>query len=360
MATADAPKYIDLMNWIREQILSGEFNVGMRLPSENELGKKFLISRQTVRQATSVLESEGLLERRRGSGTYVSATKSMAKKSTRNIGVVLTYLDDYIFPSIVQGIEKVLTKNGYFMQLAFTYNTVEKEAYILDTMIKNHIDGLIIEPAKSGIPFINTEFYQKIKSAGIPCVFIHADTNPPMNIPSVRMDDYLAGQAAGEYLIKHGHEKIAGIFKSDDMQGQLRYSGAINALKKHKLLQSERNMFWYTTEDIKLIMNGELDNELLRRLNDATAIICYNDQIARYYVDLFMKLGKSIPEDISIISFDDLELEATVGLTTFAHPKKELGKTVAVQLLKLLDNPSLNVSVKFPPNLVERNSVKKL
>lgn len=81
MATADAPKYIDLMNWIREQILSGEFNVGMRLPSENELGKKFLISRQTVRQATSVLESEGLLERRRGSGTYVSATKSMAKKA---------------------------------------------------------------------------------------------------------------------------------------------------------------------------------------------------------------------------------------------------------------------------------------
>lgn len=64
-----------------------------------------------------------------------------------------------------------------------------------------------------------------------------------MNIPSVRMDDYLAGQSAGEYLIKHGHEKIAGIFKSDDMQGQLRYSGAINALKKHNLLQSEKICF---------------------------------------------------------------------------------------------------------------------
>ena len=69
MGSADTPKYTDLMNWIREQILSGEFTIGMRLPSENELGKKFSISRQTVRQATSVLESEGLLERRRGSGT---------------------------------------------------------------------------------------------------------------------------------------------------------------------------------------------------------------------------------------------------------------------------------------------------
>ena len=244
------------------------------------------------------------------------------------------------------------------MQLAFTYNRVEKEAYILDTMLKNNIDGLIIEPSKSGIPYINTDFYQKIKSAGIPCVFIHADTNPPMNIASVRMDDYLAGQSAGEYLIKHGHEKIAGIFKSDDMQGQLRYSGAINALKKHNLLQSEKNMFWYTTEDIKLIMNGELDREILRRLNDATAIICYNDQIARYLVDLFTKIEKKIPDDISIISFDDLELESAIGLTTFAHPKKEMGKTVAIQLLKLMENPSLNVSVKFPPNLVERESVK--
>ena len=64
MATADAPKYIDLMNWIREQILSGEFSVGMRLLLKMSWEKKFSISRQTVRQATSVLESEGLLERR--------------------------------------------------------------------------------------------------------------------------------------------------------------------------------------------------------------------------------------------------------------------------------------------------------
>ena len=118
-------------------------------------------------------------------------------------------------------------------------------------------------------------------------------------------------------------------------------------------------MFWYTTEDIKLIMNGELDREILRRLNDATAIICYNDQIARYFSRFYLlKLIKKIPDDISIISFDDLELESAIGLTTFAHPKKEMGKTVAIQLLKLMENPSLNVSVKFPPNLVERESVK--
>ena len=357
MASADTPKYTDLMNWIREQILSGEFTIGMRLPSENELGKKFSISRQTVRQATSVLESEGLLERRRGSGTYVSATSNSVKKSSsRNIGVVLTYLDDYIFPSIVKGIERVLTKNGYFMQLAFTYNRVEKEAYILDSMIKNNIDGLIIEPSKSGIPYINTDFYQKIKALGIPCIFVHADTNPLMG----RMDDYLLGQSAAEYLIKHGHKNIAGIFKSDDMQGQLRYSGVINALKHHDLLASERNMYWYTTEDIKLIRNGNLDTEILDRIGNATALVCYNDEMAKTLIDILYKAGKKIPDDISIISFDDLALESTIGLTTFAHPKQELGKIVAVQLLKLLDNPNFNASIKFPPKLIERDSVKTI
>lgn len=349
------------MNWIREQILSGEFTIGMRLPSENELGKKFSISRQTVRQATSVLESEGLLERRRGSGTYVSATSNSVKKSSsRNIGVVLTYLDDYIFPSIVKGIERVLTKNGYFMQLAFTYNRVEKEAYILDSMIKNNIDGLIIEPSKSGIPYINTDFYQKIKALGIPCIFVHADTNPLMGIPSIRMDDYLLGQSAAEYLIKHGHKNIAGIFKSDDMQGQLRYSGVINALKHHDLLASERNMYWYTTEDIKLIRNGNLDTEILDRIGNATALVCYNDEMAKTLIDILYKSDKKIPDDISIISFDDLALESTIGLTTFAHPKQELGKIVAVQLLKLLDNPNFNASIKFPPKLIERDSVKTI
>ena len=361
MASADTPKYTDLMNWIREQILSGEFTIGMRLPSENDLGKKFSISRQTVRQATSVLESEGLLERRRGSGTYVSATSNSVKKSSsRNIGVVLTYLDDYIFPSIVKGIERVLTKNGYFMQLAFTYNRVEKEAYILDSMIKNNIDGLIIEPSKSGIPYINTDFYQKIKALGIPCIFVHADTNPLMGIPSIRMDDYLLGQSAAEYLIKHGHKNIAGIFKSDDMQGQLRYAGVINALKHHDLLASERNMYWYTTEDIKLIRNGNLDTEILDRIGNATALVCYNDEMAKTLIDILYKAGKKIPDDISIISFDDLALESTIGLTTFAHPKQELGKIVAVQLLKLLDNPNFNASIKFPPKLIERDSVKTI
>lgn len=361
MKSTDTPKYIDLMKWIKEQILSGEFSIGMKLPSENELGKKFSISRQTVRQATSVLESEGLLERRRGSGTYVSANKNVTSiNSSKNIGVVLTYIDDYIFPSIVKGIERVLTKNGYIMQLAFTYNRVEKETFILDNMLKSNIDGLIIEPAKSGIPFVNTDIYQKIKSVGIPCIFAHADTNPIMGIPSVRMDDYQLGKHAAEYLIKHGHTNIASVLKSDDMQGQLRCSGMLTAFKEHNLLHSEKNIYWYSTEDIKCIQNGDFDNDILNRINEATALICYNDQLSETIMKLLQRAGKKVPDDISLISFDNLDVDILQDLTTFDHPKRDFGKTIATQLLKLIQNPNFNASIKFPPKLIERQSVKTL
>lgn len=359
MTTTDTPKYIDLMKWIKEQILSGEFSIGTKLPSENELGKKFSISRQTVRQATSVLESEGLLERRRGSGTYVSANKNITKPNTsKNIGVVLTYIDDYIFPSIVKGIERVLTKNGYIMQLAFTYNRVEKETFILENMLKSNIDGLIIEPAKSGIPYVNTDFYQKIKASGIPCIFAHADTNPLMGIPSVRMDDYMLGKAAAEYLIKHGHTNIAGVFKSDDMQGQLRCSGMLNALKEYDSLHSEKNIYWFATEDMEGMKQGKFDAEILDRLHDATALICYNDHTAERIMHTLERAGKKVPEDISLISFDNLDVDILQDVTTFDHPKRNFGKIIATQLLKLIQNPNFNASMKFPPKLIERSSVK--
>ena len=362
MIESDGPKYIELMEWIRSQILSGHLIQGTKLPSENELGQKFSISRQTVRQATSVLESEGLLERRRGSGTYVLSAKSQYKKNTKNIGVVLTYIDDYIFPSIIKGIEKVLTQNDYFMQLAFTYNKTDKEYDVCNTFLQSNIDGLIIEPAKSGIPFVNQKLYRRIGDIGIPYILIHAAANVEPKVPSVCMDDYNCGEQAAQYLIEHGHCKIAGIFKADDMQGQLRYSGAMNILKKYD--ECKAYTFWYTTEDIEDIKKGDLTQVILNRFKDATAIICYNDQMAKTIISMFKSIGKNIPEEISIISFDDLNVEISssegIGLTSFVHPKEKLGIVAAKQLIQLINNPQLKetAGVKFAPKLAERNSVR--
>ncbi len=360
--TKSEPKYLRVVDWIKKQIAAGEFQVGDKLISENELSSRFGVSRQTVRQATSILENSGVLERRRGSGTYVAAVEELrAEPITMNVGVVTTYFDDYLFPCIIRGIDKVLTRNGYAMQLSITYNKVENERSILKNLLKKRLDGLIIEPTKSGLPNLNEDLYRQIQQIGIPCIFINANYQG-LDFPVVTMDDYACGRSAAEYLIQKGHKQIGGIFKSDDSQGHLRYAGVAGALTQHNLPLREEGFLWYTTEDLvqqSTVESPELEVNFLQRLQGCTAVVCYNDQVAVRFIDMLQRHGLRIPEDVSVISFDDSYL-ATLGhkgLTTFVHPKEVLGRTAAENLLSLIDGRSVKKKVNFPPRLMERDSV---
>ncbi len=355
------PKYLEVVKWIREQIAQGHFREGDRLQSESELGELFSLSRQTVRQATSVLESEGLLERRRGSGTYVISTTVKPKTRTMSVGVITTYLDDYIFPSIIHGIDKVLTENSYAMRLSITYNKVENEMRVLSALLKNDVDGIIVEPTKSGLPNLNADLYKEIKRREIPCIFING-YYPNLSFPYVAMDDYACGREAVAYLIKKNHRRIAGIFKSDDIQGHLRYEGCAKMMRKNNLLLPEDNIVWYTTEDIQPPFESSFEQRVLKRIEGCTALICYNDRIAFRVIDFLYRQGISVPQDISIIGFDDSDTgnNSQVGLTTFSHPKAELGEMAARQLLRMIGGERFEATVKFKPKFVERNSVKTL
>lgn len=355
------PKYLEVIKWVKAEIEQGALQVGDRLQSENELGEKFSLSRQTIRQATSILESEGILERRRGSGTYVASDRIVPRVMTMNIGVITTYLDDYLFPSVIKGIDQVLTQNGYSMQLSITYNKVENEMQILQSMLEKGVDGLIIEPTKSGLPNLNADLYKQIKKMGIPCIFIHAYYQG-MNFPYVAMDDYGCGKAAAFYLMEKNHKKIAGIFKSDDMQGHIRYAGCASGLKKEKLVMHEENIMWFTTEDLKSAFIETFEQRVINCVEGCSAVVCYNDQVALKVTEIFQKYHKQVPEDISMISFDnsDLATRGCVALTTFSHPKAELGKVAAEHLLLLIRKEPFDTNFKFKANLVERFSVKML
>ncbi|MBU2702743.1 GntR family transcriptional regulator of arabinose operon [Sporomusaceae bacterium BoRhaA] len=355
------PKYLKVVHAIKKQIADNALCIGDRLQSENELSHFFGLSRQTVRQATSILESEGILERRRGSGTYVASARIVPHAATMNIGVITTYLDDYIFPSVIQGIDRILTQNGYSMQLSITYNKVENETKILEALLERGVDGLIIEPTKSGLPNLNMDLYKQIKRQGIPCVFIHA-CYQEMSFPYVAMDDFMCGKAAADYLVQKNHSQIAAVLKSDDMQGHLRYAGYASELKKNKLLLREERIVWFTTEDLDIEFAEHFEQQVFKRLENCTAVVCYNDQIALRVMKVLVKNHKRIPLDVSVISFDNSNLATMgpVGLTTFSHPKEELGKVAAENLMKLIKSEPCDIAVKFKPELVERGSVCKI
>ena len=112
-------KYAQLFERLKREILRGAYQKGQRLPGENEMAQEYGMSRQTVRQALSLLEQEQLIERRQGSGTYVRCGEPRRKRSW-NVGVMATYISEYIFPSILRGIEAELSEEGFFPLLSAT------------------------------------------------------------------------------------------------------------------------------------------------------------------------------------------------------------------------------------------------
>ena len=142
-------KYQSIADEIRKKILSEEFPRGSVIPTEIQLQEIYSVSRHTVRQAIAVLVNEGYLRREKGSGTYVEEKykENIKGKGTDNkkIGVITTYISDYIFPSIIRGIEKTLKDNGYSLILASTNNDHAQEKQCLERMIELGVDGLIIQ-----------------------------------------------------------------------------------------------------------------------------------------------------------------------------------------------------------------------
>lgn len=351
-------KYETMANWLRERIVSGELRPGAKISSENELCRQFNVSRQTVRQALSVLEQEGLLVPRRGSGTYVTAQIPLFGRDTgKNIGVMMTYFDSYIFPEIINGIEGILSRQGYGMLLAATHNQPVNEGRILNNLFNSNIAGLLAEPTKSSLPSIHLDAYSRLSDAGVPVIFMNA-VYPALDMPCVSLDDKKAGFIATTHLLNNGHKKIAGIFKSDDRQGLLRYQGYLEALRERGIESNSSNVLWYTTED-QQYMNKDF-GRVMRCVTGCTGLVCYNDSIAYPLCSELIRRGMHVPEDLSVVGIDDAEPSGgdVPSLSTIAHPARELGAKAASMLLELRGSHTHMDSYAFEPILIERSSVK--
>lgn len=352
-------KYVEIVNWIQEQIAAGKFVPGQKLYSENKLTDMFHVSRQTVRHAISVLEKDGILDRKRGSGTYISNHIQRNHMDRKRISVVTTYVDGYIFPKVIQGIENALFENGYSVQIAFTNNQIGRERTILEDILRrDEIAGLIIETTKSGIPNPNLTLYEEFRKRGIPVIFINS-YYPLLAMPHVSLNDKMAGVKATEHLLEMGHRKIGGIFKLDDGQGHMRYFGYLEALQKAGIEASDYDIVWIDTVSMNRL--HECKSQILNRLKNCTALICYNDQVAMGVMDILKQENIRVPEDISIVSIDNSELTnaGEVRLTSVSHPMDKLGEKAAQNLLRMIGNPSYDGTYEFDAEIVYRESVRK-
>jgi len=326
-------KYLQLTDTLRAAIQSGRYGFGAKLPSENELTRLYACSRQTVRQALSILDAEGLTERVRGSGTFVKGTR-VKHVWMHNVAVVSTYISEYILPSMLAGIQQELSANGYTAMFFATNNRVDSERRILNELMHKPIDGLLVEGTKSALPNPNLDLYRNLRSQGIPVVFLNGFYQDLTDFPHVVTDDRQGGYTATNFLIHKGHRKIAGIFKNDDRQGHERYLGYSSALIEHGLDLIDDNVLWFTTHT-----RADMVNRYgLQTVEGCTAVVCYNDEVAVPLLNLILHSGKNVPQDMAMISFDHSTMSdlAAVRITSLDHPKQQLGIEAARMLLRMI------------------------
>ena len=331
-------KYQMVADALRTGILDGTYQ--KTLPTELALCDRFQVSRQTVRQALSLLESERLIDRRQGSGSHIRERKEPVPHRRLSIAVVTTYISDYIFPSILREIEAVCSENNSAPLLFATQNQFDNERKILQTLLgMEQLDGVLVEGTKTGLPNPNIALYRQLMDKGIPLVFMHGNYEQLPDTLSVLDDNVAGGRMLVEYLYRKGHRKIAGIFKYDDLQGRQRFVGYLDAMQELGLSLADKDILWYSTDQKDSFLRDGFSvtwtDELLSR---STALICYNDEIASRVVSYLTKKGISIPGDVAVVSFDNSQYSemSIPRITSLSHERHNVGRLAAELLFRHL------------------------
>lgn len=351
-------KYLMAADWIREQILTGKVKPGERFMTEEELAARFSLSRQTIRRATGVLVNEGLLKRVHGSGTYVQEPGAKPdRKRTMNIAVISTYIDSYIFPPTIRGIEQTLSDAGYSVQIGLTYDDPANEAKVLKNLLmKDAVDGIITEPVMSALPNPNIPLYRKLMERNIPIICFNA-FYPELDLPCVRLDDRAAAAEMTKLLLDAGHTKIGAIFHAEDGQGRLRYQGYAETLAEAEVPIPVGGVLWV---DKTTFWNLEsIADHVFDRLKDCTAVLCYSDGVALQLAFLAAKRGISA-DQLSIAGIDDSESShSAIRIASYPHPKELLGRKAAENLLRMIEDPEYDGNYLFRTKAVRTDTIKE-
>lgn len=357
-------KYARIEEWIRSSIAENRILPGDKLPSESELCAQFEVSRNVVRQALTNLVHEGLLETVKGVGTFCRARISGGGLTT-NIAVILFFSSSYIFPEMIRGCDHVLYPRGFHLFLNQSEYDLVKERNILLGLKKKGVDGVIIEPIYSdeAPDLSNVEILSDMRSQGMPVVL--CDNRYPVDDFSyVCLDDREGGRLAASYLWERGHRTIGVFFQRDYQVKQARRLGVESYLEGRGAPVPENWKIGFTGQG-----QQSRATEAAARFFEAnsrlpTAIVCSSDDDALHLVRETERRGLRVPEDLSVVSFDDSKAAqlGKIALTSVEHPSFYLGETATNMLLEQIYHPELHIIDRriIVPRIIERSSVRSL
>lgn len=346
------PLHTQIKNELVAQIQGGQLKLGDKLPSENQMVRYYGVSRVTVRAALAELAETGCLRREQGRGAFVVAYPRQDKRL--NIDVLLDSGDTYFSPSyMLKGISPVLEQNQCNLLMHDTKHNSEHIVSQLNAILNRGTDGIILTPISHNYHNEGMDrIMERCKQSDVPMVVI-LGLIPYENCVNLNIDDAYGIEVATRYLLECGHRRLLGLFYEVDRDPMRRLMGFRRVLSK----APEAVGFEIITPDWQ-----EQVLDLVRR-EGVTAIQCYNDRVAVEALRLLVENGYRVPQDVSLIGFDDSEIaqNSIPRLTTMTHPKDHLGRAAAEAILHMIRNPGAKLNdVTYRPGLVIRQSVRDL
>ena len=287
----------------------------------------------------------------RESGYRVSAVaRGLVTQKTNTIGVVVTTIADPFVSEVVSGIEHAANDHGYSVFLADSYADPDREVRVVHLFAERRVEGIVVTSSRVG-----TWYLRILSEMKVPIVLINNQRRGEF-VHSVMIENVEASRLATQHLIGLGHERIAYLGDRYGYQSDTeRLGGYRQALKQARLP--------FLPE---LVVHGDgkpeggrQAMETLRSLpQPPTAVFCYNDMSALGALGAIHQSGLRVPEDISLVGFDDLFFASYTQppLTTVRQPRQRMGLLAMEILLKLMSGQDSADTIKVPAELIVRES----
>jgi DNA-binding LacI/PurR family transcriptional regulator len=276
----------------------------------------------------------------------------MAQGHTRTFACFSPNLTDYTFAALIEGAETELRQQGYFLMSASAPNEEAFSTLVRQLVTSQRTDGLLIIN-----PYADSRY--QLLPKNVPIVFAGARPRTE-SAESVSLDDEAAGYEATRHLIDLGHRRIAllsGPLSEDCSQD--RCTGYQQALAAAGLPFDEgivREGDWSASSGYQAVQS------LLESPRSFTAVFAQNDRMAVGAIQAFREAGRQVPEDISVIGFDDMPLASYFDppLTTVRQDTFTMGQEAARLLIKAVEHPdSSNQHLRMPGQIVVRSSTAR-
>ncbi len=360
---AKQTKHAEIARELRAEIASGKYGAEGRLPSEAQLVKRFGVSRPTVGQAFRALETEGLITRRAGSGTY-------ARPATNATGRLLALLipdlgNTEIFQLICGEIAGLARVNDYSLVWGGSGQprldadgSLQHARELCRHYIERRVSGVFFAPYEL-LPeqeAANRDMAVMLRDAGIQVILLDRDFAAfprRHDFDVVGVDNIAAGWQLAEHLIKLGCRRLQ--FVSRPLSAptvQARIAGAREALAQHRIACPDDWVREGDPGDVKFVRSLLVPNR-------PDAFICANDHTAALLLRSLAQLKVNVPNEVRVVGLDDVKFAQLVSpaLTTMQQPCREIAIAAFLAMTERLADPTIPArQITLAPRLIVRDS----